>query len=55
MDWLQEKLEIIKSRNLYRRAVSYHAISSTQVENAESTFCLFASNDYLGMTHDPVV
>ncbi len=55
MDWLQEKLEIIKSRNLYRRAASYHAISSTRVENSGRTFCLFASNDYLGMTHDPVV
>jgi len=55
MQFLTDFLEQAKADNLYRKTVTYNPISPTCVQLDGQRYLMLASNNYLGLTHDPAV
>ncbi|TWH48026.1 8-amino-7-oxononanoate synthase [Sporomusa sp. KB1] len=55
MQFLTDFLEQAKAGNLYRKTVTYNPISPTCVQMDGQRYLMLASNNYLGLTHDPAV
>ncbi|WP_094605015.1 8-amino-7-oxononanoate synthase [Sporomusa silvacetica DSM 10669] len=55
MQFLTDFLEQAKASNLYRKTVTYNPISPTCVQMDGQRYLMLASNNYLGLTHDPAV
>lgn len=55
MQFLTDFLEQAKAGNLYRKTVTYNPITSTCVQMDGQRYLMLASNNYLGLTHDPAV
>lgn len=55
MQFLGDFLEKVKAEKLYRQTITYNPISATHVQENGQTHLLLASNNYLGLTHDPMV
>ncbi len=49
---LQEELEEIKAKDLYRRLRTLRALSPVRADFAGKELLLFCGNDYLGLSHD---
>ncbi|WP_371368249.1 8-amino-7-oxononanoate synthase [Sporomusa rhizae] len=55
MQFLGDYLEKVKAKKLYRQTIVYNPVSATHVQENGQVYLLLASNNYLGLTHDPVV
>jgi len=55
VDEWQQYLIDVKERDLYRKPVSYQLLDAVHVEADGVPYLLLASNNYLGLTHSPVV
>ncbi|CQR72277.1 8-amino-7-oxononanoate synthase [Sporomusa ovata DSM 2662] len=55
MQFLTDFLKQAKAGNLYRKTVTYNPISPTCVQMEGRRYLMLASNNYLGLTHDPAV
>jgi 8-amino-7-oxononanoate synthase len=54
-DILAARLEHITRQGLYREVVHYEPVDATHVRHGDRTYLLLASNNYLGLTHNPTV
>ncbi|HXV28178.1 MAG TPA: 8-amino-7-oxononanoate synthase [bacterium] len=52
---LQEELEVLKARDLYRKLRSLRMTCATRAEFEGRELLLFCGNDYLGLSHHPRV
>ncbi|HWR43055.1 8-amino-7-oxononanoate synthase [Sporomusa sp.] len=55
MQFLADYLEQVKAKNLYRQIVTYNPVSPARVQMGGQTYLMMASNNYLGLTHNPAV
>ncbi|WP_425060474.1 8-amino-7-oxononanoate synthase [Sporomusa carbonis] len=55
MQFLADFLDQVKAGNLYRQPVVYQPIGPTHIRQEGRTYLLLASNNYLGLTHQPAV
>ncbi|SMC80022.1 8-amino-7-oxononanoate synthase [Sporomusa malonica] len=55
MQFLTDFVEQVKAKNLYRQTVTYSPVSPAHVQLGGQTYLMLASNNYLGLTHNPVV
>lgn len=54
-EFLSERIQEIKERGLYRKNSIYVPLSATHAVSEGKTFLVLASNNYLGLTHHPMV
>lgn len=54
-DLLKERLAGLKAAGLYRRTVGYQPVDAAHVSYQGNNYLMLASNNYLGLTHNPVV
>jgi 8-amino-7-oxononanoate synthase len=55
LDWANEKLETLKSKNLYRELRVLERLKGTHATIAGKDVTLFCGNDYLGLSRHPEV
>ncbi|MDF2875377.1 MAG: bioF [Sporomusa sp.] len=55
MQFLADYLAQVKADDLYRQTVAYNPVSPAHVQLNGQTCLLLASNNYLGLTHNPAV
>ncbi len=55
MQFLTDYVEQVKAENLYRQTVVYRPVDAADVQCNGQTRLLLASNNYLGLTHNPAV
>ena len=55
MEFLTDYVEQVKAENLYRQTVVYRPVDAAHVQCNGQTSLLLASNNYLGLTHNPAV
>ncbi|WP_371380985.1 8-amino-7-oxononanoate synthase [Sporomusa aerivorans] len=55
MQFLIDYLEQVKVNNLYRQTVVYDPVDAAHVIQNGQTYLMLASNNYLGLTHEPHV
>lgn len=55
MDLWTNYIHDVKQRDLYRAPVSYKPLDAVHVESQGQSYLLLATNNYLGLTHSPVV
>lgn len=54
-DVLAARLRTISEQGLYREPVTYQPLDATHVRQGDRTYLMLAANNYLGLTHSPVV
>lgn len=55
MQFLTDYVEQVQAQDLYRQTVTYSPVSPAHVQLDGRTCLMLASNNYLGLTHSPVV